>query len=55
MHVCLLFNLQLYPFGQSENDAVLPPALDINSPRIMLSEEFIIYDQIISTVYVCYS
>ena len=50
--MCLLFNLQLYPFGESENDSVLPSDIDAVSSRIMLSEDFIFYNQAISSLYV---
>ena len=53
--MCLLFNLQLYPFGQSENDAVLPSGDDVISQSIILSEDFIFYNQTVSSAYVCYS
>ena len=45
MHACLLFNLQLYPFGQSENDAVLPADGNTISSRIILCEDFILCGQ----------
>ena len=50
---CFYCNLQLYPFGSSQNDAVLPEGDDVISQTITLSENFIFYSETVSTTSVC--
>ena len=43
--------LQFYPFGNDSGDTVLVG--EGSSPSITLSEDFVIYNQVVRTTYVC--
>ena len=48
------FFLQFYPYGYSQNDNTLSTfSGDSTSSQIDLAEDFVFYDQIIRSVYVC--